>query len=381
MTFHTHHRVLAVLCIGALAACPACRKPSAEEVDSQTVVAVKTAAATVGTIRGIVHAAGVVSPGPGAELVIVAPEAALVAEIPQAGGDRVRRGDVLVRFDIPSSAAEVEKQGAEVKRAAAALANAAAARTRAHELFDRGVAARKEVEEADRALADAEAALSQARASLVAAQTVAGRRTVRATFDGVIAKRYHNPGDLVEATSGDPVLRVIDPGRLEVVAAVPLADASRIEIGATGHLASAPASAEAVDLKVLSRPAAVEEGTATVPVRLAFAGHVNLPSGMPVEVNIEAERHADVVLIPAVAIVREGEETAVFVASGGRAQRRPVRIGLGDGTLVEIVSGIKAGEKVIVDGQAGLPDDATITEAAAASEDGPDAASKKDRGK
>ena len=42
-----------------------------------------------------------------------------------------------------------------------------------------------------------------------------GRATVRATFDGVVAKRMHNPGDLVEATSGDPVLRIIDPRRLE----------------------------------------------------------------------------------------------------------------------------------------------------------------------
>jgi multidrug efflux pump subunit AcrA (membrane-fusion protein) len=62
-----------------------------------------------------------------------------------------------------------------------------------------------------------------------------------------------------------------------------------------------------------------------------------------------------------VALVREGEETAVFVVMGDKAQRRPVKIGLTDSEHVEIVSGVKAGEQVIVDGQAGLPDNAKIT--------------------
>ena len=66
-------------------------------------------------------------------------------------------------------------------------------------------------------------------------------------------------------------------------------------------------------------------------------------------------------LIPASALVREGEETAVFVVNGEKAERRPVQIGLTDGERIEIRSGVKTGEMVIVEGQAGLPDDATIT--------------------
>ena len=64
------------------------------------------------TIRGVVYATGIVTPAPGAELMVVAPEAARIADLPHAGGDRVRRGDVLVRFEIPGAAAELEKQQA-----------------------------------------------------------------------------------------------------------------------------------------------------------------------------------------------------------------------------------------------------------------------------
>ena len=67
------------------------------------------------------------------------------------------------------------------------------------------------------------------------------------------------------------------------------------------------------------------------------------------------------VLVPVAAIVRDGEETAVLVAADGKAHRRVVTLGLSDGVHVEIVDGVAAGDQVIVDGQAGLPDGPPIT--------------------
>jgi RND family efflux transporter MFP subunit len=339
----------------------ACGRETVEETESEAPVPVMVAAATTGSVRGIVHATGVVNPAPDGELIVIAPEPARIAEIPRAEGERVARGDLLVRFDIPSLTAEVQRQAAEVQRAQAALTNARANQTRQRELFDRGIAARKDVEDADRTVADAEAAVGQAEASRAAAQAAAARATVRATFNGVIAKRFHNPGDLVEAAASDPVLRVIDPRRIEVVASVPLSESARIVLGAPARLAAVPTGSPDVPLKVVSRPAQVDQGTATIPVRLAFASPTNLSVGLPVQVDIEAEQHANVVMVPSAAIVREGEETAVFVAKGDKAERRPVTIGISDGEHTEIRSGVKAGEMVIVEGQNGLPDGAAIS--------------------
>jgi RND family efflux transporter MFP subunit len=338
-----------------------CSKPAVEETESEAPVPVKVEAAETGSIRGVLHATGTVNPAPDGEMIVVAPEPARIAAIPKAEGERVARGDVLVRFEIPSLQAEVQRQAAEVQRAQAALANAKANQVRQRELFERGIAARKDVEDADRMVADAEAAVGQAEASRAAAITAASRATVRAAFNGVIAKRFHNPGDLVEAAASDPVLRLIDPRRLEVVASIPLSDSSRVVVGASGWLKSGTAGLPDVALKVVSRPAQVDPGTATIPVRLVFVGQGNLAAGTPVQVDIDAEQHTNAVLIPAAALVREGEETAVFVAMDDKAQRRPVQIGLTDGTNIEILSGVKGGEMVIVDGQAGLPDEAKIT--------------------
>src|SRR5712691_11075731 len=238
----------------------ACSKPAAEETESQAPVPVKVAEAMTGSIRGVLHATGVISPAPEGELIVIAPEAGRIMEIPHAEGERVARGDMLVRFEIPSLAAEVQRQAAEVQRAQATLANAKSNQTRQHELFDRGIAARKDVEDADRNVADAEAAVGQAEASRASAITSAARSIVRATFDGVIAKRFHNPGDLVEAAASDPVLRVIDPRRLEVVASVSISESPRVVVGAPARLAAVPNGGREVALKVISRPAQVEQG-------------------------------------------------------------------------------------------------------------------------
>jgi RND family efflux transporter MFP subunit len=346
--------------VAAALAAAACSKPAVEETESQAPVPVKVEAAETGAIRGVLHATGTINPAPDAELIVVAPEPARIAEIPKAEGERVARGDMLVLFEIPSLQAEVQRQAAEVQRGQASLANAKANQTRQRELFERGIAARKDAEDSDRMVADAEAAVGQAEASRAAAITAAARTTVRATFNGVIAKRFHNPGDLVEAAASDPVLRVIDPRRLEVVASIPLAESSRVVVGASGWLKTGVPGSPDLALKVISRPAQVEPGTATIPVRLAFAGQANLAAGTPVQVDIDAEQHTSVVIVPAAALVREGEETAVFVAMGDKATRVPVQIGLNDGDRIEITSGVKAGDMVIVDGQAGLPDNAKI---------------------
>lgn len=348
----------ALLCLLAFGACA---KEAPEDVESETVVPVTTAPAHTGSLTATVHATGLVAPAPGAELIVVAPEPARIVEIPKAEGDTVRRGDVLVRFEIPSTRAEASKQRAEITRAQARLTNARAAQARAGDLFDRGVAARKDVEESAREVADAEADLAGAQAAATAAETVAARSVVRATFDGIVAKRSHNPGDLVEASASDAVLRVVDPRRLEVAASIPVTDAPRVRVGAAARLAGGAAGAAAPPLKVVSHPAAVEPGTATVPIRLAFATPANYAVGTAVQIEIDAETHMGVVLVPAAAVVREGEAAAVFVVAGEKAQRRAVTVGLAGDQDVEITSGVTAGEMVIVDGQNGLPDGAKVS--------------------
>lgn len=338
-----------------------CRGAAPEAVQSETVVPVAAEPAQTGDITAVLHATGTVTPAPGAEFLVVAPEPARILEMSKAEGDAVAAGDLLVRFEIPSTSADALRQRAEVARAQAQVENARAAQVRARELFERGVAARREMEDANRAVAEAQAALAQGEAARGAADITASRSIVRAPFSGVIAKRLHNPGEAVEPASG-AVLRLIDPRRLEVTASIPLTDVPRIVVGAAARLAAAVPDAPPIPLKVISRPAAVEESTAAAPVRLMFTDPPTLlPAGTPVRIDVDAEHHTGVVLVPLGAVVREGEETAVFVVVDSKAVRRPVMLGVTNEEHAEVRSGVKAGEMVITHGQAGLPDGASVT--------------------
>jgi RND family efflux transporter MFP subunit len=337
---------------------PGCGPGATEEVATETVVPVTTVAAALGDVRAIIHATGDVNPAPGADMVVVAPESARIAEIRKAEGDRVRRGEVLVRFEIPTLNAEATSRGAETTAGEARLRVATENLARMQDLFKRGVAARKEVEDAEGSVAEARAMLAQAQAARGSAQTLAERQTVVATFDGVIARRHHNPGDQVEASASDPVLRVIDPARLQVDASVAIPDLHRVVVGASGRVMVPPNLS--LPMKVAARPSVVEAGTAAAPVRLTFLTPHSFAVGTPVQVEIDAEQHTNVVLVPLEAIVREGEETAVFIAEDKKAHRRQVELGIVDAVHAEITEGVKAGDQVIVRGQAGLPDGADI---------------------
>ncbi len=124
-----------------------------------------------------------------------------------------------------------------------------------------------------------------------------------------------------------PVLRLVDPRRLEVIAYIPVSRRGRVEPGAKARLVG---TSDAT-LTVASRPTAVDAGHrfgARAP-HLRGTGPA-LAVGTPVQVDIDTETHTGVVLIPSDAVVREGEETAVFVATGDKAERRAVTLGLAD---------------------------------------------------
>jgi len=339
----------------------ACGHAAVEETETTGAVPVHVTKVAQKTVVGTVAATAIVTPGPGADFTVTAPEAARIAEIPRAEGDRVVRGDLLVRFDIPSLAAASAQHRAEVAQGRARVDQARAAADRVRGLLDRGVASRRDVEDATRDLAEAEAALAQAHAAASAADALAARATVHAPFAGIVARRQHNPGDLVEPAASDPILRVIDPSHLQLVAAVPIADLPRITRGreARVRVAGDPDAERAV---VVSLPAAVDPAGATADVRLAFTSPTRLTAGSPVEVEILAEERPGVLAIPAAAVIHEGTTTAVVtVGSDGKAHRRDVTTGLEGGGDVEIREGLAAGDEVVVRGQEALPDGAAVT--------------------
>jgi len=288
---------------------------------------------------------------------VTAPQPGRILALPYAVGEHVRRGQVVARFDIPPLRADLATRRAELSQAQARLENARKNQARLSQLLERGIASRKEVEDAQRELREAEAAVRQGEGTEAAAADLAAQATVAAPFDALIAERWHNPGDVVDVN--EHVIRLVNPARLNVVAAVAAGDLVHIAAGRAVRVRM-PASGEAVGGVVQGGPGAVDPATGTAPVRVSVRSV--LPAGTPVEVEITAEEHAGVVAVPAEAVVREDEAAFVYVVGpDGKAQRRAVTLGLEGPERVEIARGVKAGERVVIRGQQELPDGAAVT--------------------
>lgn len=358
-------RVPAFSCLVlGLFALAACHKASPEAVNTAEAVPVTVATAISGPIRPVINATGQVKPAAGAELLVTPPQDARIAELTKSVGDRVRRGELLVRFQIPSLEADAAARRSDLARAEAQLKTAQQNVTRLSGLLQRGIAARKEVEDAQRDLALANATVNETRSTTSAAGQLAGREVVRAPFDGVVVARSHQVGDMVSAGGPEPLLRVIDPSRLQVEAAVPAGDLGRVATGSPAVVRGAAFRDEKA--RVIARPPSVDPASGTALVRLAFETPTSRPAGLAVGVEIYGAEHQAAVLISADALVQEGTASYVFVVDNQKkAHRRPVTVGIVAQGQAEILSGVKAGEPVVVRGQTALPDGATVEAAEA----------------
>lgn len=180
---------------------------------------------------------------------------------------------------------------------------------------------------------------------------------LRSPFPAVVADRLHNPGEHV--ASGEVLLELFDPDSLYVLAQVSMAVAARVGPGMTAETSSNGTAVPGTVMAVLS---AVVPQSLTVPVRIALTAPLQPPLlHAAVESRITLAHHADVVLIPRRAVIASAAESAtVMVASNGVAQRRTITLGLQTANECEVIAGLSAGERVLVDGQYALPDGALI---------------------
>jgi membrane fusion protein (multidrug efflux system) len=351
---------LVVIVSVLLLAAPACRRATPKDTETENIVPVAVEPVQLGTIRGAVSATGQVTVVPGAEVALVAPQTARIAEITRNVGDKVKSGDVLVRFEFPSLHVESIARAATVRAAELRVKNAKGVQDRLHGLIDRGAASRMEVDAADREVDEAETELAQARATQSATDAQGQNAVIRAPFDGVVSQRLHSPGDTVGTSEIDTILKVLDTKQVQVTATVAVPDAKRFAVGAFAHAMAEGAPAPEL-LRVMARPDA-ERGSMTVAVTLAFERPTALTPGTQVGIEIAAEQRSNVPLVPAIAVLRDPDgAAAVFVAVGNVAQRRPITTGIVDTEHVEILSGLKAGELIVTQGLSNLRDGTAIT--------------------
>ena len=308
--------------------------------------------------RGIV-ANGTVFPW---QEIIISPEVGgyRVAAVNVDVGDRVKRGQELVRLSDVLLASDVNSKKANLQSAQATLDNAASAHRRARSLTTSGALSQADVDKLRSEELAAQARVEVAKADLEAAELRVRYTHVTAPDDGIISARMVAVGQT--ASIGGEMLRMVRQGRVEWRAEIPEARMRDIHTGQLVRLTTADGSV--LDGKVRTVSPTIESTTRAGLIYVDIESE-NARPGMYARGEIILDNKA-AQMVPIASLVIQDGYNYVFVVNAEPAgqqtvQRRRVETGMVKGNAIEIVSGIQPGEHIVEKGAGFLKDGDRVT--------------------
>jgi membrane fusion protein (multidrug efflux system) len=293
---------------------------------------------------------------------ITALVAGRIAKVLVNDGDAVKAGQELAELDHGPLSDAVHQNEASVSQAKANLENAKLAADRNEDLLKRGIAARKDVEDARTQMSVAQASVKQAEAALSTAKTQLARAVVRAPFDGTVVKRFASSGEQVDGTSAAPIVEIADIASLELLAAVPAARLPEIHAGQSFPFDSTSFPGHKFTAHIIAILPAVDPGTNNGVVRMRIDNPEHLMKlGMFVTLVIPVKGNAKRLVVARQAVYPdETGEPHLYKVEGENAESVAVKLGVQTREKVEILSGANEGDAVILTGGYGLPEKSKV---------------------
>ncbi|MFQ5589778.1 MAG: efflux RND transporter periplasmic adaptor subunit [Phycisphaerae bacterium] len=269
---------------------------------------------------------------------------AKVREVNVTAGQKVRKGDVLARLDDEELTARLEQAQASASAARSARDQAAIEYNRVKQLMDQSAASKIEWDRVQSARRSAEAELQRAEQAVTEAQTILGYATIRAGIDGVVVDKRVEAGDMV--TPGQTLLTLYDPTRMQLVASVRESLTRRLQVGQAIGV-SIETLGHSCEGRVSEIVPEAESASRTFLVKVTGPCPPGVYSGMFGRLMIPLEDES-VLVIPRSAVRRVGQLELVQVVEGDGIRRRAVRLGRLLDDEVEVLSGLREGERVVV---------------------------------
>ena len=279
-------------------------------------------------------------------------------------GDRVGRSTVLMRIDPDRYRLELERAEATYQKGLADARRAAADAVRREQLAKENLVAAEELnrarQEAERLAADAQSAKA---ARDIAAQNVA-RSEVRPASPGVINTKAVDTGKFVKV--GDVLATVVDVSRLRLRFKVSEAESLRARAEQSVRFRVASVGNRDFVATIYHVSDVADPATRQVEVLAWVKNSGELKPGFFAEVNLASETRHNALVVPEGAVQASERGFVTYVVESGKARLHPIQIGLRTGTgQVEILSGVKEGDVVVVEGSDRLTDGLAVQATAA----------------
>jgi len=304
------------------------------EEKAEAPVSVTTATAEMGTIYATAPLTGRIDPVESASVIPMT--AGQVTAVNVAIGDRVSKGTVLFRID--------QTQASVLYNQAKLAAN------NAKENYDRISSLYKEGAVSLQAYQGAETQYRSAAESLTAASEALSYCTVTSPINGYVTSVNVSVGSLVSQAA--PAVTVADVSALEINTAISEYLVGKVNVGDPVEIYIDTLSEKPFNGSISALSPAPAQGTLTYPVTISVEDpEGKVQAGMFAEIQIVSAKKEHVLCIPSDAVFLKSGKSKVAVLEGDIPKLVDVKTGLDNGESVEVVSGLKAGNIIIVTGQ------------------------------
>jgi len=282
-------------------------------------------------------------------------------------GQTVKRGELLAQVDPRPFQIALQQAQAAITKDRASAENARVNQQRYDNLVEKKLIARQQADD-QKAIADSAAAAVEADRALAAnARLQLDYAQIKSPIDGVTGVRLVDQGNVVHVADSTGIVVVTQLDPMAVVFTLPEDDLPRV----SKALAAGPVEVEAYSRdattllgkgQLLLIDNQVNQQTATIKLKATFPNPERLlwPNGFVKARLLLATRQAALVA-PATAVQRGPQGTFAYVVdAGNKASVRPIVIDSTEGELVIVKSGLKAGDKVVIEGQGGIRPGATV---------------------
>lgn len=263
-------------------------------------------------------------------------------------GQRVKRGQRLGRIESSGTGDLWRSSQVAVTSAEQDLQNSQRELDRLKRLAEAGAVSPRDLEMATSAATAASARLEGAKAQQASASSQLGRTTLESPIEGVVSQRAVNPGDVV--APGSPMFTVIDPTSLRLEGSVPASAAAVLQQGTTVQFTVQGFADRSFTGTVERVSPAVDPVSRQIPILVSIPNEGGtLLAGLFADGRVATNRREGLV-VPLASVDETGPTPVVYRVANGKVERVEVKLGIrdDDAEVVEIVSGVSAGDTLLV---------------------------------
>jgi RND family efflux transporter MFP subunit len=264
-------------------------------------------------------------------------------------GAKVEAGQVLAELDTPDTDRELSQARAQLTQVEAARDLAAATAKRWKEMLAGKTVSAQEADEKASDYELKKATVEAARANVQRLEEVTRFAKITAPFAGTITVRRLDVGELIMASEGRELYRLAETDKLRVFVRVPQNYARNTAIGQIGELTFAELPGRKFPGKVVRTAGALDPATRTLLTELEVENpNGEILAGSYAQVLLPDAKAAAALTLPANTLIYRAEGTQIALVENDRIALRAVAVGRDFGSAVEIIGGVTAGDRVVV---------------------------------